>query len=237
MALIYNGNVPEEIKKKLGATLAEVDKLIEEANSIQGASFSGKFSLKYHHSAPGDILTPTERAQSVCFVSRYEHLPVLTGLEIIEREGGFHLKQIAFLRHILNEYRSIVENKKDSVHYLKVHAFCDEKLRNRDPSKGLSITVVNEQLKDITETFLQTLIEKIKSIELILTKAEFGYIYNGILQHSDYRYTERFWEEYSMGKLNYVFIKHAALCGYIKDCLHSHYLILNQLTFPKMGSL
>lgn len=232
---INSKSVPSDIKKKLDATLTEADELVEEAYFFQKTRFSGKFSLRYEHSAPMDILRPFERAQSVYFVSRYEHLPILKELEIIESEGKFYLKNVAFIRHILNEYRSIIINKKDSVYYGQIHKFCYEKLQNRDPSKGLSITVNNEQQEDITETFLKILGERNKSINFIINKSEFGYIYNGILQHSDLSYTDRFWDEYYTGKLNYVFIKHAALLGCIKEFLNLHYLIVNQLTFPPNG--
>jgi len=230
-------NLPEPIKSKLYDTKSEVDRIINEADAVQKTKFTGKISFSYEQSAPMDILTPFERAQSVCFISRYEHLPVLGGLEIFEHDSKFFLKNISFIRHILNEYRSIIFNQKDSVYFGKIHKFCHEKLMNRNPSEGLSITVIHKKDGDITRFFVKFLGEKNKSIKIILQKSEFGYIYNGILQHSDHIYTERFWNEYNTGKLNYVFVKHAALLGYIKSYLYWHYTILNQLAFARLGPL
>jgi hypothetical protein len=128
-------------------------------------------------------------------------------------------------------------NEKDSIHYEKIHRFCYEKLSNKNPNLGLCITVKGDNGDDLTEVFRTILGDKDKMVKLILKKSDFGYIYNGILQHSDHKYTKRFWEEYYSGKINYVFIKHALLLEHIKGCLYWHYRILNQLTFPKLGPL
>jgi len=232
-----NKNLPETIRLKMSDTESEINMIIEEASGAQKLNLTGKISFRYRQSAPMDILTPFERSQSVCFISRYEFLPVFKGIEVVENNGKFHLSNIAFIRHILNEYRSIINNQGDSVYYANIHNFCYLKLKNRDPQKGLSITVNHDIDGDITDTFMQILGEKRESIKIILKKSEFDYIYNGILQHSDHKYTERYWEEYHTGELNYVFIKHAALLGCIKDCLFWHHRILNQLTFPTLGPL
>jgi hypothetical protein len=229
--------LPDSVHLKISDTESEIKKIIEESYEVQKSNLTGKISFRYQQGAPMDILTTYERAQSVCFISRYESLPVFNGIETVEIKGKFYLNNISFIRHVLNEYRSIIDNQGDSIYYAKIHNFCYLKLKNRDPQKGLSITVNHEKDGDITETFMKILGEKYKSIKIILGKSEFDYIYNGILQHSDHKYTKRYWDEYYTGKLNYVFIKHAALLEYIKDCLYWYYRILNQLTFPKLGPL
>lgn len=230
-------NLPEQIKKKLSDIEVEIRTISKEADKIQNTTLLGKLMFEYKHGAPLDILTPFERAQSVCFITRYEHLPVLNNIDILESRGKFFVKNTPFIRHILNEYRPIIMNVKDSVYYNKIHKFCHEKLTNKDSKKGLCISVKHEDDGDVTDIFNRILAEKNSAIKYILKKCEFDYIYNGILQHSDHNYTTRFWEEYHTGKINYVFIKHAMLLGYVKDCLYWHYTILNQLTFPKLGPL
>jgi len=232
-----NITIPKEVKEKISTTQEEVGRIIKDASELLKTHLGGKISFKYQHSAPSDLLTPFERAQSVCFITRYEHLPVLESLDIIEIRGKYFLKNIPFIRHLLNEYRSIIANVKDSIYFEKIHTFCHQKMSNKNPSLGLCITVKGEKEEDLTNVFLKTLGEKNKAVKLILKKSDFGYIYNGILQHSDHKYTKRFWEEYYSGKINYIFIKHALLLDYIRDCLYWHYRILNQLTFPKLGPL
>ncbi len=229
--------IPEAIALKIRTVESEVERKIVEANSSQKTTSPKAVSFRYQHSAPGDILTESERAQSICFVSRYDHLPHLEQLDIVEREGKWFLQNVAFVRHILNEYRSIINNQDDSIYYKNVHRFCREKLTNQNPSSGLSITVVDEGNMEITAIFLRILDEKVSAIRVLLERSEFDYIYNGILQHSDHRYAQRLLQEYHSGELNYTFLRHAKLLGCIKEQLYWHHVILNQLTFPKLGPL
>ncbi len=229
--------LPDDILKKLNAMKAEANGIIKCADTIKKIKHIKTVSFEYKHSAPKDILTKAERAQHVCFITRYEHLPELDTLDIFEKNGKYFVRNIPFIRHVLNEYRSIISNEKDSIYYNKIHKFCHLCLSNRDPKKGLSIAVYDEKKKDVTNEFNKMLGEKNKSIRAVLNKGDFKYLYNGILQHSDYKYTERFWEEYYSGKLNYVFLMHAILLNYIKKCLYWHYTVLHQLTFPKLGPL
>lgn len=194
-------------------------------------------SFGYRSITATDIVSKDERAQSVCFISRYDNLPFLEFLNIEQKGNDYYLENISYIRHILNEYRSIVSNEQDSVYFQKVHNFCHQKMANQNPDLGLSITVSDVDRSDVTELFRKILGERNKSIRRVLELSEFDYIYNGILQHSDHKFTDRFWKEYHSGRLNYVFLKHAKLLGYIKECLYWHYVILNQITFPKLGPL
>lgn len=187
--------------------------------------------------APLPELTPFERAQSICFVTRYEHLPILTKLDIVEHNGRYYLRNISFIRHILNEYRSIVSNENDSVYFAKIHSFCHKKLSNRDKSKGLIISVTHETQGDVTDVLLKIIGENNRAIKYILSKCEYDYIYSGILQHSDHRYTKRLIEEYHTGRLNHLFIKHAFLLGQVKDLMRWYHYIINNLTYPKLGPI
>jgi len=229
--------LPEPTKNRLLDTCKEIDIISEKAIEVMKTSISGKISFVFEQSAPIDILTPFERAQSVCFTSRYEHLPVLTKIDVFESNGKYFLKNIGMIRHLINEYRSIIANQRDSIFYSKIHKFCRDKLLNYDPSIGLSIKVLSEKELDLTNVFLKALDERHKAIKIILDKCEFDYIYNGILQHSEHKWTKRFWHEYYSGEINHIFIKHACLLGQIKEFLFFHYKILNYLTFPKLGPI
>lgn len=57
--------------------------------------------------APGDVLTDFERAQSISFVTRYEHLPNECRVKIVERDGQYHIGNLPFLRHALNDWRPL----------------------------------------------------------------------------------------------------------------------------------
>jgi hypothetical protein len=65
----------------------------------------------------------------------------------------------------------------------------------------------------------------------------FGYLYNGILQHSDPGFSTQYLEDYTSGALNYVLWKHAHVLGVIRRLLWPYFLLMNVLTFPKLGPL
>lgn len=108
---------------------------------------------------------------------------------------------------------------------------------SRDKTIDLVITINHTKKGDITEKFTKFLDERCKSIRTIIDNLDFGFIYNGILQHSDHSYTKRYLDEYVSGDLNYTFIKHAQVLGAIKEWLTWHYKVINSITFPKMGPL
>jgi len=229
--------VPQEIQEKFDSINQDVERILEIAHNHLETDVSGEISFKYTISAPRDVLTDFERAQSVCFVTRYDALPTFKSVSIQEQNGRFYFGNFNEARYVLNEYRSIIQNKKDSIHYQKIHRFCRDKLLNDDHSKDLSIEVTHKDKGDITDEFAKSLDEQYKAIKSIIKHCEFGYIYNGILQHSDHRFTDRFWKEYSSGEVNYIFAKHALILGNIKMLMEWHYRLFSVMTFPKLGPL
>lgn len=230
-------DAPKEIQDKLNEVSEEVERMLQIAHGHFETDISGPISFKYTISAPRDVLTDFERAQSVCFVTRYDALPVFEKINIVEEQGSYYFGNFHEVRYLLNEYRSIIQNKTDSIHFQHIHRFCRDKLLNNDHSKDLSITVEHSDRGDITQEFIKVLNEHYKAIRSLVNQCEFGYIYNGILQHSDHRYSHRFWEEYSSGKANYVFAKHALIASNIKMLLGWHYRLFSAMTFPKLGAL
>lgn len=230
--------LPEQLKAKLSETEQAINTIIDIADAVQETPVPSTYQIRYqHHLHNREILDPYERAQSICFISKYEHLPILGSVDVVEKEEKVWLRNLQDIRHLLNEYRSIVYNQKDSVYYKQIHKFCHEKLTNRSPLQGLRISIYDGSGNDITDIFLKILGEKNKSIQTAIERCDFDYIYNGILQHSDQRHTDRFRKEYQSGELNYVFIKHTKILQYIKECLFFHYRILNGLTSPDPGPL
>ncbi|EPM4287940.1 hypothetical protein ACTJ28_003703 [Vibrio alginolyticus] len=230
-------NLPAEIQNKIELVHEQVNEIVAEAYSNIVTDISGEVRFKYAVTTASDVLTDFERAQSVSFVTRYDALPMIETVSVEEFEGKLYFGNMGEARHVLNEFRSIIQNKKDSIHYQQVHRFCREKLINMDQSKGLSIKAEHIDGSDVTDSFVQLLNEHNKAIKSILKNCEFDYIYNGILQHSDHRFTKRFWSEYSSGELNYVFMKHTIITRHIHELLRWHYYLFSVLTFPKLGPL
>ena len=229
--------IPERIQQRLIALQEEARSIIAEANCIVVRPPYKGFSFRYESSAPRDLLTEDERAQSVCFVTRYEALPTVVKLTIKEAKGSFHLANLGDLRHALNEFRPVIMNQKDSLYFGNIHKFCRQKLTNNDPTNDMMITVMNESDLNVTTEFVKFLDQQTKAIRKVISSFDFAYIYNGILQHSDHSYTKQYLDDYASGELNYVFFKHNVPLTYIKDCLHWHYRLINMLTFPTLGPL
>ena len=227
----------ERIKRRYAALQKEIHQLVTAAYDVLETEIEPGFEFEFKSSAPGDIVNDYERAQVLCFVLRYRHLPVLDGMHVVGDDDEFHVANLDFMRHILNEYRSIIQNERDSIHYRKVHDHCRQKLELRDPSKGTICTVFDEGENDITEQYITLLGERVKAISIVMKALEFDYIYNGILQHSDEAFSRRFVDDYTTGELNYVLAKHAHIVGVIKDLLYHHSLILHSFFYPKMGGL
>ena len=228
--------VPERIEQRIAAQEDEVQRILDCGRAELKVNIEGRISFQFTSSAPREVLTDFERAQSVCFIAKYDSLPKIEKLKIIENDGKYHLGNLDFIRHALNEFRPFIMNQKDSIYYHKLQAFCHPKL-NADPTEGISITVDHENLGDITESFKISLGERVSAVRRILEESDFDYVFNGILQHSDHKFTDRFWKEYATGELNYVFIKHSGLLQPIKDLLFWHYQLFKVLTFPKLGPL
>jgi hypothetical protein len=228
---------PSEIRHKLDEVIKEVKSILEIAGSCIQIDVSGQLKFTFSISAPREVLIDIELAQSTCFLTRFKAMPVFERVSVKENNGSFYFDNIDESRYVLNEYRSIIHNINDSIHFQKIHKFCREKLINNDHTKDLTIVVNHKERGDITHEFVKHMDERYKAFKSVIKHCEFDYIYNGILQHSDHKYTERFRGEYTSGKVNYVFAKHAYIVGYIRWLMETHYKLLSVTTFPKLGPL
>ena len=230
--------LPNRIREKITNICSEVDEIIGEAQNEIKTTLPKEISFNFVHSAPTDVLSEFERAQSVCFIIKYENLTeYANNIDLIQQNENYYLANFKILGHILSEYRPIIQNESDSVYYKKIHSFSRSKLFNRDSSMGLVVTVNDDNRNDVTNAYINIIDERIKAIGLIHKKCEFDYVYNGILQHSDMSFSNRLWEEYANGTINYVFLKHTMVLKNIKEYLRFHYHLINVLTFPKLGPL
>ena len=104
----------QDIEQRIKNLNEEVQQLVDDADSHVTEVIEGKISFRYEISTPRDVLTPYERAQSLCFVTKYDSLPDPEPIEIGEHKGRFYPNNIDAFRHLLNEYRPIIQNKDDS---------------------------------------------------------------------------------------------------------------------------
>ena len=90
---------------------------------------------------------------------------------------------------------------------------------------------------DVTDIYSQWLGERNKAIRRILEGLDYGYLYNGFLQHSDPDISERFFQDYVSGELNYLLWKHVLPLDTLADLLQPYHQLVRCLTFPNLGAL
>lgn len=229
--------LPEGIKDRIERLKIEVEEIIDGALSLLKTTLPSPVQFEFVHSAPRDLLTDNERAQSVSFVTRYDHLPGECKLSAIEHNGRWDIENIDFLRHALNEFRPLIQNQGDSVYYTKIHKVWRGMLRLEDSTNGMTIRAFDRGRRDVTESCILWLDEAKAAIAFVLSRLDYRYLYNGILQHSDEEYSATFIKDYTSGELNYIMWKHALILDFIKDMLERYYLIITNLTHPRPGPL
>jgi len=188
--------------------------------------------FRYRNAALGQAFPDAEeRAFLVNFVAKYQQLPEFHRVEIAQDdESGLHFANLAYARHCLTEYRPVIMNHGDAIYYKHVHVFCRKPLSHKDPHTGTVFSVLASDGQDITDTYLQLLDESHSAIGVIFKHGEFDYLYNGVLQHSDSRFSERHAKDYSSGEMNYLLFRHALLLNSIKGLLFPHYVCCSRLT-------
>jgi len=228
---------PERIQERLGSLQQEINQIVSRAENLLITKLPGPIAFTFENAAPRDILTPEERAQSISFVTRFKHLPSDNKVVLTEREGNYDIANMAYLRHALNEYRPLIQNEKDSVYYQKIHRVWYAMLTLDNASKGTTIRVRDEQDNDVTPIYTAWIRERNKAITYVLMPLDYGYLYNGILQHSADEYSERFIRDYTSGEINYILWKHVHVLHFIHEMLKPYNDLISFLTFPKLGHL
>ena len=233
----YPKGLPDTVKKRLDQLQHEIDRIISAAESALTTSLPGPVAFTFENMAARDVLTAEERAQSVSFITRFEHLLADLTVKIEQLRGKYYIANMGLLRHALNEFRPVIQNESDSVYYQKIHNVWYRMLTLGDPRKGTTIRVVDKQHSDVTKTYFQWLSEHNKAITSALRPLDYKYLYNGILQHSDPAYSERFLRDYTSGELNYVVWKHVLVLNFIRAMLEPYYILMKFLTSPRLGAL
>ena len=231
--------LPEPIQRRLATLQQEIDQVILRAQGLLITRPPGRISFIFKNRAPRDVLTPKERAQSISFVTRFEHLPAEdpVTVKLVERKGEWCVGNMASLRHALNEFRPLIQNEEDSVYYKEIHRVWYGMLMLDDASKGTTIRAMDVQNNDVTPIFTQYLRERNKAITYVLKPLDYKYLYNGILQHSVEAYSERFVRDYTSGEINYILWKHVHVLSFIREMLRPYNLLISILTNPKQGPL
>jgi hypothetical protein len=67
--------LPDRIKNRLAVLQREIDQIISGAEALLTTKLPNPIQFEFKNSAPRDVLTEYERAQSISFLTRFDHLP------------------------------------------------------------------------------------------------------------------------------------------------------------------
>jgi hypothetical protein len=230
--------IPKRIRDRLQELDREIDGLVANAQSRLATPIARRFQFRMTGtSTDGELMPLCKRAQSLSFVTRYENLPDEVEIHLVQQNGRWTMADIWVLRHVLNDFRPIVQNQRDEVYYVKVHNYWNRMLQRTDRAEGIVVRVIDDANQDVTRGYSDWLTGNKRAITVVLQGLEFGYLFNGILQHSDAHFSERFFSDYVSGELNYLLWKHVRVLGFIKSLLKPYYEMMTVLTSPKAGSL
>ena len=113
-------SLPSALRDRLRKEDDEVRDIVKSAAAnIQTKLPAVAFS--FTSSTAGDILTVEERAQSVSFITRYELIPTEVKVQLVERDSAWYIENFAALGHVLNDFRPLIQNKRDAVYHQNVH--------------------------------------------------------------------------------------------------------------------
>jgi hypothetical protein len=169
--------LPDRIKNRLAVMQKEIDQIISGAEALLKTQLPDPVQLEFKNSAPRDVLTEYERAQSISFLTRFDQLPQNYTVKIVEQQGAYFTGNMAFIRHALNEFRPLIQNEQDSVYYQKIHAVWYAMLVLDDPKKGTTIRVFDKCKNDVTQIFTRWLNERNESISFVLRPLDYKYLY------------------------------------------------------------
>ncbi|MEI2395566.1 hypothetical protein [Paenibacillus phytohabitans] len=226
-----------EFEKKLEAAAQSANEMYIDALNVCKTEVPKLFRFTFRDCSSSPLLNSEETAQFFSFITKLDSVKRMPELQIIKEDGFFRLNNLDQLKQMINELRPVIMNQKDKCNFNRINSFCYRKLSNEDPDQGLCIKVFSETNDDITGVYKSVLDEHAKAVRKLIENSEFDYLYNVVLQHADQERNPIFQKDYASGEINYKIIIHALKIIHIKKLLRFHYSLINQIVFPKMGSL
>ena len=119
----------ERIKDKFGNIHKELNEIVDEARNKIEVQTDGRLSITIRNAAiDQDIITAEDRARFIHFVAKFQQLPEMTTVDLVERNGKIFVGNLEDAKHILNEFRPIIWNRNDSIYYNRLYKSISSKL-------------------------------------------------------------------------------------------------------------
>jgi hypothetical protein len=239
---------PQEIAKRVedrfNSLNQEVERILGAAEHDYKPIDLGPISFQLSGSAPRKtVYLPEDEVTFDSFLRKLNSLPSVDDPHIEIKNGSVILKNDHQIRAKISECRPIFSNQNDSIYYTKVHGKLFQLLKGTYDSGNVKITVISSSPTgdvDKTEEFISELNARKKIIGRALELSDLDYLYNGVLQHADPKFSQRYQQDYLSGELNYLIWKNGLLLENLLELLRLHTPCLELLWyngFPKPGSM
>ena len=189
-----------------------LNKYVQSAFEIIGDGFGPKIDsvqCEISNYSGKNIATINEWAEVTAF---FNHL----SCSVNYGEDRDNLEKDA--KYTLFEMRAILMNEQDSIHYTKMIQIVEQMMLCIHSTETM-ITAVDEKGNDITELYKKELKKLKKYIVNVISKSDFDYVYNRLLEHSDSRYQERYLNDIKQRLVPYILIKNAIVASYLAKLL------------------
>jgi hypothetical protein len=233
-------DIPGSLLKRFDQLNRELEDVLTGAEAIVKNPFSERVSFHVINSAPQDFVTDSERSALHSFILKCKSVPDFDHPQLLWTGKDFQLGNIDLAKHVITDWRPIIFNQTDAIYFTRIHNLIAHMMSQTDHSKGTKITVYAEKEKDVTSELLTFLGQCRDSVQYVIGKSDLDYLYNGVLQHSDVRFHERYTKEVHSGELNYVFLKNAKFMNWVKRSLTPYSWVAGSFWLPghpKVGAL
>ena len=185
----------------------QVNKCIEDALQIIGKDVKSNLQAVYfkiENKAGSNVATDLEWQQLSNFFNHINNCKILTPNLELEKSN---------LDSILNNARIILWNKNDSTYYKTVFNIFSMMMVGKHKT-GTKITALKKEKNDVTTEYLNELKKVRKKIEHIISNSDLDFLYNGVLQHTDQRFAEKYLDSLRNKDLDLIKLKNSVLVTY-----------------------
>lgn len=123
----------------------------------------------------------------------------------------------AIYPQILNSCREILFNEGEKLFYRNILGMYKKALSGHD--KDWQLEAFDEEGNNISNQVVRSYIQEEKIFNSTISKGDFDFIYNSVLQHSDERFRERYIREVKSGELFFSLYKSALLAEKIREIM------------------
>ena len=140
-------------------------------------------------------------------------------LKVVRRPERYKVYiDLSIYESLLNSIRCIIYLEKDVIYYKKILKAYKRAISGHD--KDWNIEALDEgKTKSISSNVIRSFDQTLQLINEILKDKDFDYVYNGVLQHSDEKYHERYIKDNESGMLPYTLYKCSILAEFIRSIL------------------